>query len=98
MAAKYAKKKSSKHGFILKKGEIEPYKAKIARSTIERLFASEKVIDLAIRHEDRGGSVDELRIWVLVGDKQFPAHRGAEAVRQTGNRQLPARSPRFMNG
>ena len=64
--AAYAEKKSSKHGFIFKKGEIEPYNAKIARSTIERLFAAAKVIDLAIRHEERGGSVDQLRIWVLV--------------------------------
>jgi hypothetical protein len=70
MAAQYAKKKSSKHGFDFKKGEIEPYKAKIARSTIERLFATEKVIDLAIRPEDRGGSIGQLRIWVLVGDQK----------------------------
>ncbi len=54
---------------MLKAGEIEAYNAKIARSTIERLFTTEKVIDLAMRPEQRGGSVDQLRIWVLAEDK-----------------------------
>jgi hypothetical protein len=66
MAADYADKNSSKRGFSLKKGEIEPFTAKIAPATIEGLFADEKVIDLALRPEDRGGSIGQLRIWVLV--------------------------------
>ena len=70
MVAQYAEKKSSKHGFVFKKGEIEPYNAKIARSTIERLFPAAKVIDLAIRPEERGGSIDQLRIWVLIEDQK----------------------------
>jgi hypothetical protein len=70
MAADYADKNSSKRGFVLKKGEIEPYTAKIARSTIEGLFVDEKVIDLAIRREDRGGSSGQLRIWVLVESRK----------------------------
>ena len=70
MVAQYAAKKSSKHGFVFKTGNIEPYNAKIARSTIERLFPAGNVIDLAIRCEERGGSVDQLRIWVLVGDQK----------------------------
>lgn len=69
MVAQYAEKKSSKHGFVFKTGKIEEYNAKIARSTIERLFTAEKVIDLAVRPEERGGSVDQLRIWVLAEDK-----------------------------
>jgi hypothetical protein len=69
MAARYAEKNSSENGFVFK-GEIKPYTAKIPRSTIESLFADEKVIDLAIRHEERGGSVDELRIWVLVENRK----------------------------
>jgi hypothetical protein len=60
----------AEHGFVFGKGEIEPYNAKIARSTIERLFTAAKVIDLAIRPEERGGSVDQLRIWVLVEDQK----------------------------
>ena len=67
-AATYAEKNSSKEGFIFK-GEIAPYKAKkvkIARATIAGLFPDEKIIDLARRCEVRGGSVGELRVWVLV--------------------------------
>ena len=66
MVARYADRKSAQNRFKFKDGEIEPYTAKISRSTIERLFAAEKVLDLAIRPEDRGGSVNQLRIWVLV--------------------------------
>ena len=69
MVTKYAEKKSSKHGFELKAGEIEAYNAKIDRSTIERLFANERVIDLAVRPVERGGSLGQLRIWALVQDK-----------------------------
>ena len=69
MVTKYAKKKSSQHGFELKTGEIEAYHPKIGRLTIERLFASEKVIDLAIRPAKRGGSLGQLRIWVLAEDR-----------------------------
>ena len=47
-------------------GRDPTYDAKIARSTIEGLFTGEKVVDLAIRPRERGGSLDELRIWVLV--------------------------------
>jgi hypothetical protein len=66
MVTRYVEKNSSNHGFVFRKGKIERYNAKIARSTIERLFTAAKVIDLAIRPEERGGSVDQLRIWVLV--------------------------------
>jgi Uncharacterized protein conserved in bacteria (DUF2252) len=69
MVTRYAEKKSSKHGFELKAGEIEPYNAKIGRSTIEHLFPTEKVIDLAMRPAHRGGSLGQLRIWVLAEDK-----------------------------
>jgi hypothetical protein len=69
MVTKYANKKSSKHGFVLKTGEVEAYNAKIDRSAIECLFTSEKVIDLAIRPAERGGSLGELRIWVLAEDR-----------------------------
>jgi hypothetical protein len=69
MVASYAEANSSRDGFKFKAGKIEPYDARIARSTIEALFVTETVIDLAIRPCDRGGSVDELRIWILVEDK-----------------------------
>jgi hypothetical protein len=69
IVARYAETNSSTDGFVFKVGKIEPYNARIARSTIEALFATDKVIDLAIRPRDRGGSVDELRIWILVEGK-----------------------------
>lgn len=69
-AVHYTKKKSSKRGFIFKAGKIEPYDARIARATIERLFAGRQVIDLALRPVNRGGSIGQLRIWVLVEDRK----------------------------
>jgi hypothetical protein len=69
MVAEYTAAHSSTDGFVFKAGKIEPYDARIAHSTVKALFGSEKVIDLAIRPRDRGGSVDELRIWVLIEDK-----------------------------
>ncbi len=69
MLARYDETNSSTDGFVFKVGKIEPYNAQIARSTIEALFATERVIDLAIRPSDRGGSIDELRIWILVERK-----------------------------
>jgi hypothetical protein len=69
MVTRYAEKKSSKHGFELKAGEVEAYNARIHRSTIERLFATEKVIDLALRPTERGGSLGQLRIWILAEDQ-----------------------------
>ena len=69
MVASYAETHSSTDGFVFKVGKIEPYNARIARSTIEALLATEKVVDLAIRPVDRGGSIDELRIWILVEGK-----------------------------
>src|SRR5262245_14811378 len=66
MAAEYLRKRSTAKGFIFKSGEIEPYHAKIRRIDIERLFPGDKVIDLGIRPEARGGSAGELRIWVIV--------------------------------
>jgi len=66
MAERYAERRSSKDGFRFKTGGIEPYEGRVARATIEALFASETVIDLATRPVDRGGSAGELRIWILV--------------------------------
>lgn len=66
MAAEYLGKRSTEKGFIFKPGEIKPYDAKISRIEIERLFTGDKVIDLGIRPEVRGGSAGELRIWIIV--------------------------------
>jgi hypothetical protein len=66
MVERYAQKHSSKEGFRFEAGKIEPYDGRIARSTIEALFAPEKVIDVGVRPVERGGSAGELRIWILV--------------------------------
>src|SRR5215472_16759567 len=55
MAAQYLQKRSTDKGFIFKPGEIEPYSAKIRRIDIESLFGGDKVIDLGVRPETRGG-------------------------------------------
>ncbi len=68
MAAKYAAKNSTDVGFKLKKDEIEPYveEESVAEADIRKVFRSEKVLGIAKRVETRGGSIDQLRIWVLV--------------------------------
>ncbi len=74
MAAKYAAQKSTDAGFKLKKGEIEPYveRGNPKLADIRRLFSSQEVIAIARRIESRGGSIDQLRIWVLVQPKGGP--------------------------
>src|SRR5262245_43098069 len=68
MVTEYVGKRSSKHGFILEAGEVEAYEDKNGRARIERLTTG-KVIDLAIRPAERGGSLGQLRIWALTEDK-----------------------------
>jgi hypothetical protein len=69
MASEYVRKDSTEHGFKLKDGAIQAYNASIGRATIESVFTNEIVIDLAIRPRARGGSANDLRIWVLVEDR-----------------------------
>ncbi len=69
IASEYVRKDSAQHGFKLKDGAIQVYNASIGRATIESVFTNEIVIDLAIRPRTRGGSVSDLRIWVLVEDR-----------------------------
>jgi hypothetical protein len=69
MAARYAEKHASSKGFRFKPSKFEPYHGRIARSNIEALFDTDKVIDIGVRLVDRGGSAGELRIWALVSDK-----------------------------
>jgi hypothetical protein len=71
MVDRYARKHSSKDAFRFGAGKIEPYNGRIARSTIEALFDTEKVIDLGIRPVDRGGSAGEQRVWILVEGRNF---------------------------
>jgi hypothetical protein len=100
MVTQYAKKKSSKHGFIYEPGAVEAYNAKIDRATIERLFTTEKVIDLAIRPEQRGGSLGQLRIWILAEDRN--SRRRIVELKQygkpaTANYQAQPRVPEWLS-
>ena len=85
MATEYLGKRSSDKGFIFKRGEIEPYDAKVPHTTIERLFSTDKVIDLGIRPEARGGSAGELRIWAIV-----ESHGGGRRLMELKQYQEPA--------
>lgn len=52
--------------FKLKPGKLEKDDGKISRSAIESALDGVKVLDVAIRPVERGGSRDQKRIWVLV--------------------------------
>src|SRR5262249_25090545 len=100
MVTKYANKRSSKNGFILEPRAVETYNAKIERATIERLFTTEKVVDLAIRPEERGGSLGQLRIWVLAEDRN--SRRRIVELKQyakpaTANYQAQPRVPEWLS-
>jgi hypothetical protein len=84
--AQYTADHTTPGGFKTKPGAIEPYKAKIAGSTIDTLFPGETVVDLALRPRERGGSADKPRVWVLVEDRQ--ARRRIMELKQFGKSAL----------
>ncbi|MGH9875563.1 MAG: hypothetical protein ACRD9S_24160 [Pyrinomonadaceae bacterium] len=70
MVDDYVDKKTSKKGFKLKDGDLDAYNGKVELSSIRALFSKdETVVDVAIRPVERGGSVEALRIWVLIEDR-----------------------------
>ena len=63
---KYVAKKTAGEKFKLEEGEIEQYKGRrISRAEIEKLFPKLRVVDVASRPQDRGGSAGLLRLWIL---------------------------------
>lgn len=60
----YVDRKTKKGSFKLKEGELEAYSGSLSRSEIAALFPNEKVLDLATRPKERGGSAEAERIWV----------------------------------
>jgi hypothetical protein len=66
MVADHLRKNTDRDGFVFEAGKIEPYRGPITREEIMKVFVNKKVIDLARRPKDRGGSAEGLRIWVLV--------------------------------
>lgn len=66
LANSYTAKNTFNKRFKLKSKSIEAYRGDVSRAAISRLFRGETVLDVAHRIEERGGSADEARIWVLV--------------------------------
>ena len=66
-AGQYCAKHCMDQSFKFKPGEIDHYEGKIKRADVQKLFPGEQVLSLAKRVELRGGSSDEIRLWVLVG-------------------------------
>jgi len=71
MAQQHAVRKASNGGFVRKMGKIKPYTGAIAVPTIEKLFSDQRLIEVAIRGSNRGGSQDQLRILGAVGEPRF---------------------------
>lgn len=69
MATNYLAKHTIQSKFKQKNGSIECYTAKISPAAIGELFSNARVMDLARRVEERGGSKDDIRLWALVEDK-----------------------------
>jgi hypothetical protein len=57
-----------KEKFELKPGELEAYKGELVEG-INEIFSGKKVLDIAERKVERGGSKEALRIWVLVREE-----------------------------
>jgi hypothetical protein len=76
--------------FIHEEGKIESYRGSLKRSEIQDLFPNGKVLDLAKRPLERGGSKDNERIWVLVEEK---GHNTIYELKQWSLTRLSAWSP-----
>lgn len=71
---RYVDKKTSHGKFKIEPGEVERYDAKYSLDDIARLFPNEKVLDLATRPGERGGSANAVRIWVLTETRAGVQH------------------------
>lgn len=68
MVTEHLEKSTDSAGFKLKDGKLEAYRGRIKREEMAKAFPGKKVIDIARRLKDRGGSADGIRIWVLTED------------------------------
>lgn len=73
LAADYVRKHSNAKGFILEAGKIEADNKAIPRNTLAAVFPSMKLIDVAIRPRERGGS-EGIRVWTLVEEAKGQRH------------------------
>lgn len=65
----YVQKRVQGSSFKLKAGEIEKWEGRPYKEDIAAVLSGYKVLDVAKRPVERGGSMDSLRLWVLVTDK-----------------------------
>ncbi len=65
LAAGYVQKHTSSKGFILEDGKLEADRGEIPRVMIATQFPGMKLVDVAIRPRERGGS-EGTRLWCLV--------------------------------
>lgn len=67
--AKYVSKRMLDSRFKYKEGEIEAWQGRPNIDDVAAVFKDMKVLDVAKRPMERGGSMDSVRLWVLVQDK-----------------------------
>jgi hypothetical protein len=66
-AGQYCAKHCLDQGFKFKPGAIDHYDGTIKPADIDKRFPGEQVLSIAKRVESRGGSSDDIRLWVLIG-------------------------------
>lgn len=73
LAAEYVAKNSNAKGFILEKDKLEADRGDIPRELIAAQFPGMKLIDVAVRPRERGGS-EGVRLWALVQESNGRRH------------------------
>ncbi|HEY8272829.1 MAG TPA: hypothetical protein VIG33_18190 [Pseudobdellovibrionaceae bacterium] len=91
LRAEYVEDKMKEGHFKYKKGEIEKWNGHPNSLEVAPFFRGSKVIDVAQRPAERGGSLASLRLWVLLLD-EAGAYRIKE-LKQTQDTALSEYSP-----
>lgn len=50
---------------LAREGKLETYQGRYSRAEIEKIFPDTKILDVAVKTNERGGSSGGLRLWVL---------------------------------
>ncbi len=73
LAVGYVQKHTNSKGFLLEQDKLEADRGDIPRSAIAAQFPGMKLVDVAIRPRERGGS-EGIRLWCLVEEKDGFRH------------------------
>lgn len=73
LAQEYVQKYSNSKGFVLEADKLDADNGKISRETLAAVFPGMKLIDVAIRPRERGGS-EGTRLWILLQDAKAQRH------------------------